>query len=81
MPSKLELNLTGIAWPVCLLKFKSALSSLGAHDVLEVLAGDPDVVDNILMIVNHSADRVVDQRKEGETYRIAIEKNEGRGMA
>jgi TusA-related sulfurtransferase len=74
MPSKSELNLTGVAWPVCLLKFKSALNNLCAHDVLEVLARDPDVVENIILIVDRSADRVVNQQKEGETYRIAIEK-------
>ncbi len=74
MASKSELNLTGVAWPVCLLKFNQALNSLCAHDVLEVVAGDPDVVDNILMIVNRSADRVVNQRREGEIYRISIEK-------
>ena len=74
MPSKSELNLTGVAWPMCLLKFKSALQNLCSKEVLEVLAGDPDVVENIILIVDRSADRVVNQRKEGETYRISIEK-------
>jgi len=74
MPIKRELNLTGAAWPVCLLKFKSALNNLCAHDVLEVLARDLDVVENILLIVNHSTDRVVDQQKQGDVYRICIEK-------
>ena len=74
MPSKSEVDLVGIAWPVCLLKFKCALNELCACDVLEVLARDPDVVDSIVMIVERSGDTLVKRQKEGELYRLSIEK-------
>ena len=74
MASKSELDLVGIAWPVCLLKFKCALNDLCSSDVLEVAARDPDVVKSITMIVERSGSALIDRQKEGETYRLFIEK-------
>ena len=74
MSSKSEVDLCGIAWPVCLLKFKNALNDLCSCDVLDVLTQDPDVVDNIAMIVNHSEDRLITQQKDGPIYRLSIKK-------
>ena len=74
MPSISKLDLVGISWPVCLLKFKCALNELGAWDMLDVTARDPDVVDNIIMIVNRSGNRLITQRLEGDIYRLSIEK-------
>ena len=59
---------------MCLLKFKSALIDLCLCDVLEVLAQDPDVVENILMIVDRSEDTLISQHKEGDVYRLSIRK-------
>jgi TusA-related sulfurtransferase len=74
MPSNSEVNLCRIAWPVGLLKFKSALNDLCLCDVLEVLAQDPDVVENILMIVDRSEDTLIRQEKVGDVYRLSIQK-------
>ena len=74
MSSKSELDLVGISWPVCLLKFKCALNELGAWDMLDVTARDPDVVENIIMIVTRSGSRLINQHLEGDTYRLTIEK-------
>ena len=74
MSSKSEVDLCGIAWPVCLLKFKNALNDLCSCDVLEVLTHDPDVVDNIIMIVDRSEDTLITQHEEGEVYRLSIQK-------
>ena len=74
MSSTSHLNLAGVAWPVCLLKFKSVLNSLCSCDVLEVSTQDPDVVANILMIVDRSDDTLVEQHKTGEVYRLSIKK-------
>lgn len=59
---------------MCLLKFKNALNDLGAYDVLDVFTRDPDVVDNITMIVDRSEDRLITQHEEGEVYRLSIQK-------
>ena len=69
-----KLNLVGVAWPVSLLKFKSAANGLGASEVLEVLTQDPDVVANITLLVNRSEDTLIDQQKDGEVYRLSIQK-------
>jgi TusA-related sulfurtransferase len=74
MPSKSELDLVGISWPVCLLKFKCALNELGAWDMLDVTARDPDVVENIIMIADRSGSTLIDQHLEGDIYRLSIEK-------
>jgi TusA-related sulfurtransferase len=69
-----KLNIVGVEWPVCLLKFKSAANSLGDSEVLEVLTQDPDVVANITLLVNRSADTLIAQQKDGEVYRLSIQK-------
>ena len=69
-----EVDLCGIAWPVCLLKFKSALSDICSRNVLEVLTQDPDVVENIILIVDRSEDTLINQQKEGDIYRLSVEK-------
>ena len=74
MSLKSEVDLCGITWPVCLLKFKKALNELGAKDVLEVLTRDPEVMEYIIMIVDRSEDRLIDQQKEGPIYRLSVEK-------
>jgi TusA-related sulfurtransferase len=69
-----KLNLVGVEWPVCLLKFKRAANGLGNSEVLEVLIQDPDVVANITLLVNRSADTLIAQQKDGEVYRLSIQK-------
>ena len=69
-----KLNLVGIAWPVSLLKFKSEVNHMRACEVMEVLTRDPDVVANITMIVQRSEDILVDQQKEGDVYRLSVQK-------
>jgi TusA-related sulfurtransferase len=75
MPSKSEVDLCGIAWPMCLLKFKTALNELCACDVLEVVTHDPDVVESIVMIVDRSEDVLINRQKEGGMYRLLVEKS------
>ena len=74
MSSRTEVDLCGIAWPMCLLQFKNVLNGLCPCDVLEILTQDPAVVENIIMIVDRSADRLIHQQKDGEIYRLSVEK-------
>ena len=67
-----QLNLQGIAWPVCLLKFKQNLLSLGAGQMLEVLIQDPEVADQITLIVARSEDRLIARQKDGDRVRLRI---------
>ena len=59
---------------MCLLKFKSALNDICSCNVLEVLTQDPDVVENIILIVDRSEDMLINQQKEGDIYRLSVEK-------
>ena len=59
---------------MCLLKFKSALNDIRSCNVLEVVTQDPDVVENIILIVDRSEDTLINQQKEGDIYRLSVEK-------
>ena len=72
MSSTVQLDLKGVTWPVCLLKFKTVLNNLGSCEVMEVLAQDPEVVENIVMIIERSEDTLIDRRQDGETYRLSV---------
>jgi TusA-related sulfurtransferase len=74
MSIKSELDLAGVAWPFCLLEFKNAFDALCSCEVLEVLSHDPDVVKNILMIADRSEGKLIEQKQEGDLYRIFIQK-------
>ena len=71
-----KLDLIGVAWPVCLLKFKTAINDLGAYQVLDVLTKDPDVAASIKLIIERSADTLINQEREGDVYRISIQKGQ-----
>ncbi len=72
MSSTAELDLIGIAWPVCLLKFKTELNNLDSCEKMDVLAQDPEVVENIVMIIERSEDTLIDRRKDGKIYRLTV---------
>ena len=72
MSSTEQLDLIGITWPVCLLKFKTVLNTLSSRQVLEVLAQDPEVVENIVMIIERSEDTLINSRQDGEIYRLSV---------
>lgn len=74
MSTKSELDLAGVAWPVCLLQFKNAFDALSSCEVLEILSHDPDVVKNILMIAYRSEGKLIQQQQEGDLYRVFIQK-------
>ena len=74
MTSVPKLNLVGIAWPVCLLKFKTEVNDLCTDEILDVLTQDPDVVASIKMIVDRSKDALINQQREGDVYRMSIRK-------
>jgi TusA-related sulfurtransferase len=74
MLSVSQLDLQEIAWPVCLLQFKQNLLSLEAGNMLEVLVQDPEVADQIAMIVDRSVDRLIARQKDGDRVRLWIVK-------
>ncbi len=75
MTTQSELNLIGVFVPICLMKCKSALNSLQSGETLDVLIADPDVVDELIKIIERSGDQVISRRKESNHYRLRIQKN------
>jgi len=71
-----ELDLIGVVSPVCLLKCKRALAEMDAGEVLEILLQDPYVVEELLKIIERSADKVIQSEQEGDHYRIRLIKGE-----
>jgi len=77
MRVSVQLDLRGISWPVCLLDFKQNLLALHEGQCLEVWLGDPEVADQIRMIVERSEDRIIDRQGDGESLQLWIEKGKG----
>lgn len=74
MFAKKGIDLRGVVSPVCLLKCKSMLAKINGGDVLEVILQDPEVVEELVKIVERSEDKIIDQQKEEDYYRINIQK-------
>lgn len=74
MARKSELNLLEVMSPLCLLKCKSFLDEMKSGNSLEVLVQDPEVVEDLVKIVERSKDQLIKVEKEGEYFRVYIEK-------
>jgi len=76
MPSKSEINLIGVVWPVCLLKCNNELNRLKEGEEVEVILQDPDVLNDLLKIVERSLEHSVTINHEKGQYRLHIRKQE-----
>ena len=74
MPSNSKLDLIGVISPLCLLKCKSVLAGMESGHVLEVWLQDPDVVEELIKIIDHSQDTVITLERERDHYRTYIKK-------
>ena len=73
-PSIKRLDLIGVMLPVCLLKSKSVLSKMNAGDVLEISLQDPEVVEELIKIIERSQDQVMSSKRKGDDYIVHIKK-------
>jgi len=74
MASIATIDLVGYAKPICFLKCKSALIQMKSGEILEVSLGDPEVVRELVAIINRSSDRGVQWMKDGDRFRVQIER-------
>jgi len=72
MPSKSEINLIGVVWPVCLLKCNSELNRLCEGEEVDVIVQDPDVLKDLLKILERSLEHSVTTIQENDHYRLHI---------
>jgi len=80
MAANIQLNMIGMVSPFCLLAFKAALARLKPRQVLEVCVRDPDVVADLVRLLHHSTDLLLEQVRVGDHYRIRVERA-GRAVA
>ncbi len=74
MSLKSEINLIGVVWPVCLLKCNNELNRLSEGEEVDVIVQDPDVLKDLLKIVERSLEHSVTTIHEKDHYRIHIQK-------
>ena len=70
-----KLNLMGVVLPFCLLEFKNTLASLKKGQVLEILLQDPEVLEDILRLIERSQDRLLEQKSIGRHYCVRVERS------
>ena len=74
MTSKNILDLRGVISPLNLLKCKSRLKSMEKDDILEVMLTDIDVVQDLIMIIERSNDKVIYKKKKANYICLGIKK-------
>jgi TusA-related sulfurtransferase len=68
----MEINLSDIVWPVCVLRCHEALKQLQPGEDLNLTVCDPDVVHNILLLIKSQPDLRFKQSQQLESYRIMV---------
>jgi len=69
-----KLNLTRILVPYSHLLCKSTLAAMEPGTVLEIRVRDPDTLNDLLMILEHSGDRLIAQKEQGDSYLLWVQK-------
>ena len=70
----MEINLRDIVWPVCVIQCNEALTRIEPGEDLTITVSDPDVVDNIVLLIRSRPDLQFDQCRESESYQISVHK-------
>ena len=70
----MEINLRDIVWPVCVIQCNEALTRLEPGADLTIIVSDPDVVDNIVLLIKSQPDLEFEQRREFESFQISVHK-------
>ncbi len=74
MASKSELYLSGTISPLGLLKCKNRLYKMSPGDILEIFSNDPDIVDDLIKIIERSPDKIMDIKRKADEFCIRIQK-------
>jgi TusA-related sulfurtransferase len=74
MPSTKVLDLSDTVSFVSLLKCQKEIAQLKPGDSLEVIMDDPDMVDDLIKIVDRSMNRVTERSLNGDRFKIKITK-------
>ena len=68
----MELNLSEIVWPICLLKCNATLQQMKPGDYLLIIVEDADVVENLIQIITSYSDLCHEVDQRDGTCRIMV---------
>ncbi len=68
----MEINLRDIVWPVCVIQCNEALTRLEPGEDLTIIVSDPDVADNIVLLINSRPDLRFRQHRGSRSYRLSV---------
>jgi TusA-related sulfurtransferase len=74
METRTELRLTGMMYPFSLLVCQKTLYGLSAGDEIDVLISEPAAVADLTRIIERSPDRILENCREGDCFRVRIRK-------
>jgi TusA-related sulfurtransferase len=68
----MEIDLRDIVWPVSVIQCNEALTRLEPGDDLTIMVSDPDVVHNIVLLINSRPDLRFDQCRKSDSYQLNV---------
>jgi TusA-related sulfurtransferase len=68
----MEIDLRDIVWPVSVIQCNEALTRLEPGDDLTITVFDPDVVHNVVLLINSRPDLRFDQCRKSDSYQINV---------
>lgn len=79
----MEIDLRDMVWPVSVIQCNEALARLEPGHDLAITISDPDVVDNVILLIKSRPDLRFDQCRKSDSYqlhvnRLAIDRRTGR---
>ena len=74
MAANKQLNLIGMVSPFCLLAYKAAVARMQPRQILEIRVRDPRVARDLLRIIEHSPDRLLENRRFRGFFQVLVEK-------
>lgn len=68
----MEINLSDMVWPVCVLRCNDTIARLQPGETLSIIVSDPDMVNNILLLIKSKPDLEYNSTPESGSYRIMV---------
>jgi TusA-related sulfurtransferase len=74
LKSDQQLDISGVVIPFGLVLCKSTLARMPAGEVLHICLQDYDTLQDLLIILDRSEDRVLDREQQGDYYHVWVQK-------
>jgi TusA-related sulfurtransferase len=71
----MEIDVRDIPWPLCVIRANEAMLQLAPGEDLAIVAADPDVIHNIVLLLKSQADLKFDETRESQSCRIKVRRS------